>query len=154
MRLSFVENFYRDHLKRSSRTYQTVHDEKYITLSFSPLSKRKDLYVRTYVNYFDVSSDDLPESVDNHTTTTGVSVNERLWGASVGARYEYRSYYDRSNGSRSDYFNRLGTNLSRDFQIFGRRFFQSADVSADFRNAESDDDNDITTTVSLNGQHI
>ena len=154
VRLSFVQNYYWDRIERSSRDYRTGNDEKYFTIYLRPSEQRRSFDIRTYFNYFTQKSDDWPlQSVESDTTTTGVSVNDRVLDTSVGMRYEYRAYRDDFDKSRSDYFNRLGCNLSRDFSVFSRRLFMSGDTSFDFRNPKSEDDNEITTGVSLNGQY-
>ncbi|MBF0253974.1 MAG: hypothetical protein HQL11_02465 [Candidatus Omnitrophica bacterium] len=153
LRATLVENWYWDHLDHSTRTYRTIHDEKYLTVYMKPLEERRSLDVRTYYNFFDENSDDDAESVDNTTATAGLSVNDRVWDANVGARYEYRAYRDRADRSRIDTFNRMGANISRDFELFGRRWYNSADASLDFRNPKNEDDNDINAGVSLSGQY-
>lgn len=154
VRLSLVENYYWNHLDRSAQPYRTINDEKYITLYVRPWESRQNFDVRTYFNYFEQYSDDGPvETVDTNTATTGFSVNDRIWGVNAGGRYEYRAYRDRNEKSRSDYFNRLGASLSRDIRIFKRRFYFSGDFTFDFHNPQNEDDNDVTTGVTLNCQY-
>ncbi|OGX11104.1 MAG: hypothetical protein A2351_07940 [Omnitrophica bacterium RIFOXYB12_FULL_50_7] len=154
VRLSFVENYYWNHLERSNQPYRTINDEKYITLYLRPWEARRNFDVRTYFNYLDQHSDNFPtETVETNTTTTGFSVNDRIWETSVGGRYEYRAYRNIKDKGNNDYFNRLGANVSRDFKLFTKRLFISGDFTFDFHNPQSEDDNEVTTGVSLNGQY-
>ncbi|MBI4971126.1 MAG: hypothetical protein HZC17_04720 [Candidatus Omnitrophica bacterium] len=154
IRLSLVENYYWNHLERSPLTYRTVNNEKYSTLYLRPFEQRRSFDIRTYFNYLSAHSDNFPyKSVDNYTTTTGVSVNDRIWDTNIGTRYEYRGYFDRININRPDIFNRFGANMSRDFRIFNRRLYFSGDFAFDFHDAKAEDDNEITATQSMNAEY-
>lgn len=154
VRLSLIENYYWNHIMRSFQSYRTLNDEKYITLYLRPWEARRNFDIRAYFNYLNQYSDDHPvNTLETDTTTTGLSVNDRIWETSVGARYEFRGYRDDQDKSRSDYFNRIGTNLSRDFQLFKRRLFFSGDFSFDFHNPQSEDDNEVSTGATMNGQY-
>ncbi|MFZ5802800.1 MAG: hypothetical protein ACOY3K_06830 [Candidatus Omnitrophota bacterium] len=152
--LSLVENWYRDHLEHSARAYQTENDEKYITLTLRPFDSRRDFSLRNYWNYFQRGSDNPQNSVEAYTTTLGTSVNDRIWNTTVSGRYEYRAYEDEGNSkASSDYFNRFGFSGSRDTIVFGRRWYFSGDYAVDIRNTKTDDDNDLSGTLSLNTQY-
>lgn len=154
VRISFIENYYWNHLARSFQPYRTTNDEKYATLYLRPWVGRENFDVRLYANYLSQDSDNHPvDTVETDTTTTGFSVNDRIWDAYVGARYEYRGYRDDRDKGRDDYFNRMGYNVSRDFQLFKRRLFLSGDFTFDFHDPQSEDDNEVTTGISLTGQY-
>lgn len=151
--LSLVENLYWDHLESSLRTKRTVYDEKYITLNLRPLEARDNFSVRTYFNFLEKSSDDEANSAESNTGTVGFSINDRIAGASVGTFYEYRAYDDRGTPTNSEYFHRFGFNVSRDWQIFERRFYLSCNYSSDLRNTKRDEDKDVNTGLSFSGQY-
>lgn len=151
--LSLVENLYWDHLENSLRTKRTWNDEKYITLTTRPFDSRKDFSMRTYVNHAIKNADDPDNTIEADTSTVGFSINDRIWDTSTGVFYEYRAYDAKYDPTTADYFHRFGMNLSRDFQVFGRRLYLSSSLSNDIRNTKRDPNKDANAAISFNGQY-
>lgn len=151
--LSLVENLYWDHLQGSTLTQRTVYDEKYITMNLRPFEERRSFTVRPYVNHLRKKSDDPTNSTEADTTTTGISMNDRIWDTAVNAFYEYRAYDDKATPTNSDYFNRFGFGMSRDWNVFNRRLYLALNYSTDLRNTKRDPDKDVNTGLSFNGSY-
>ncbi|MCM8761473.1 MAG: hypothetical protein NC933_05030, partial [Candidatus Omnitrophica bacterium] len=153
-RLSFVENYYWDRLARSERSYRTTNDEQYITLTLAPLDKDPDFNIRAYTNIQQRNSDDPAHLINTITLTPGLSINDNLdEKTSYGLFYEFRGYTDRYNSKSSDYFYRLGGNVGREQQIFGKRFYCNANISMDFHDQKSEDDDEVITGFGITGQY-
>jgi hypothetical protein len=151
--LSFVQNLYWDHLRKSLRAMRTWNDEKYITLTVRPFESRQTFAARTYVNHLIKNSDDPANTAEADTSTVGFSLNDSIWGLSTGVFYEYRAYDAKYDPTSADYFNRFGANLGRDFQLFKRRLYLSTSVTNDIRNTKRDPDKDANAALSFNGQY-
>ncbi|MBF0252704.1 MAG: hypothetical protein HQL29_02715 [Candidatus Omnitrophica bacterium] len=154
--LSFVENFYWDKLKGSSRTVRTYNDEQYITLNIRPFDARKSFSARTYVNLLHRNSSDKVNSLESETSTYGVSMNDSMNEGKIyyGTYYEFREYNDlANNNSGSDIYHRVGGNLSFDTDLFGRRLYLGNELSFDFRSTKNDNNPDFNVNHSFNGTY-
>lgn len=152
--LSLMQNWYWDHLKNSSRTKRTIYDEKNVSLNWRPFDSRQDFSVRPYASYQQKDSDDSENTAEGVTRTIGFSVNDRLDEKTTGGvNYEYRSYRDDAYQTSSDYFNRIGLNLSREGQLFQRRIYQSIGPNMDFRRTKRDPNTDVSFSTSYSGQY-
>ncbi len=152
--LNLMQNYYWDHLRNSTRTKRTTYDEKSVALNWRPSEIRKSLSLRPYINYQVKDSDDLANTAEGVTRTIGLALNDSLdEKTSYGASYEYRSYKDEASNSSSDYFHRVGLNLSREGQLFNRRLYQSIGPNMDFRRTKQDQNHDVGFNASWTGQY-
>jgi hypothetical protein len=152
---SLVENYYYDHLKDSTRDKRTVNNEQYLNFNFRPFTVRRDFSLRPYINSLSTYSDDDANSLKSKTKTIGFSVNDTLFGkATAGLNYEYRAFEDGYNDkAMSEWFQRVGVNLSNEQQFLNRRLYYYLEPSADIRRTKTDDDKDINFSLSGNGQY-
>ncbi|MBU1727683.1 MAG: hypothetical protein KJ880_08645, partial [Candidatus Omnitrophica bacterium] len=150
-----LENYYWDHLPGSTLTKRTINDEKYVTLNLRPFDKRKDFSLRPYFNWLQRNSDDIINSAESATYTTGFSLNDSLdEKTNYGANYEYRGYSDEAYDTSTEFFHRIGFNFSREQEVFGRRLYFSIEPGVSLRNAKGlSDKQDVNSTFSANGQY-
>jgi len=152
--LSFVENYYWNHLEGSALSKRTFDDEKYFTLNMRPFDKYKDFNVRTYANVLQADSDDIENSAEATTVTAGFGINDMLDPkTSYGTYFEFRGFANEAEKANSDYFYRLGYNLGREQQVFGKRLYFSGDVNIDFHDPKYNPKNEVTTGCSFSGQY-
>lgn len=153
-RISFVENYYWDHLGGSDKTRRTINDEQYFTLTLKPSDKHSDFNVRAYTNIQQRNSDDPDHLIRTITLTPGMSLNDNLdEKTSYGIFNEFRGYVDRFNGKASDFFYRCGGNIGREQQVIGRMLYFGTSINMDFHDQKSEDDNENIIGFSFTGQY-
>ncbi|NLT15078.1 MAG: hypothetical protein GXY05_12125 [Clostridiales bacterium] len=151
--VSLMHNYYWDHLSGSLRDKRTISDDKSVSLNLTPFAVRETFRTRIYSSYNLRNSDDPANTLESRTATVGFGVNDRWRNADVGFSYEYREFKNYHDKSRSDYFNRLGLSLAREYTIWARRLYLSLNPNADFRRTKTDDNTDTNFSLSLSGQY-
>jgi hypothetical protein len=151
--VSLLHNYYWDHLMGSSRTKRTINDDKSMTWNFLPFASRETFRTRINTAYNTRNSDDAANTVESETVTAGFGVNDRWNETDVGFSYEYRAFSNRHDKSLSDYFNRLGMTIAREYSLAARRLYLSLNPGMDFRRTKTDDNYDINAALGFSGQY-
>jgi hypothetical protein len=151
--LSLMHNYYWDHLTNSDLTKRTINDEKTVSMNIMPLTSRKTFRTRVHTSFNTRDSDDRANSAESQTLTMGFAVNDRWHEADVGFSYEYRAFTSEADDSQNDYFNRLGFNFSREYELFTRRLYLTLAPSVDIRRTKRDPNQDVNVNVSFSGQY-
>ncbi len=150
--LSLMHNYYWDHLTGSTRTKRTINNEKSLSFNFLPLEARKTLRARVSTSLRLRDSDDPTNSLESETLTMGFGVNDRWNDTDVGMSYEYRAFKNEVDGSASEYFNRLGLSLAREYQVRARRLYLSLNPAMDIRRTKTAS-SDVNFSLALAGQY-
>ncbi len=151
--VSFMENYYWDHLKNSSLSKRTITDEKDINVDVFPSRARKNLHTRFYNSYMSRNSDDPANTAESRTITTGFSIADQFGGTNIDFSYEYRAYSNLADKSLSEYFNRINCSFARELQIFSRRCYLSLNPSVDIRRSKKDFNKDVNLSLSFSGEY-
>ncbi len=151
--VSLMENYYWDHLTGSSLTKRTINDEKSIAFNFLPFADRKSFRTRMNISYNLRNSDDVGNSLESRTFTLGFGVNDKWKGADLGLNYEYRSFSNRADKSLSDYYNRFGFSVAREYSVLMRRLYLSLNPSVDIRRTKTDTNSDLNLSLAFSGQY-
>ncbi|MDD5069465.1 MAG: hypothetical protein PHV17_01955 [Candidatus Omnitrophica bacterium] len=151
--VSLMENYYWDHLSKSTLSKRTINDEKSVSLNILPLSQRETFRTRVYSSYNLRDSDDIINSLESRTFTAGFSVNDKYQDADIGFSYEYRAFTSQADKSLSDYFNRIGMTLAREYSLLQKRLYLSLNPALDIRRTKNDSNHDLNISISFSGQY-